>query len=113
MTTFTLEKRKTHHYRDGWSSLDEWVSIGSGRILRNVYSDEDEYGSMTINRFVCVAPDTSTSEADIEAALRSTFTHSNCRHDYDCCGCRSYAAIHVQRIDAHRYRVDVSSSCNY
>ena len=89
---YDLAVRKTHKYRDGWSHLDEFETVGSFSILKsgelNDTSSESDGG--TLVRIVQVKRTEETSDEVVENALIATFSYSNCQHDYDCCGCKTY-----------------------
>jgi hypothetical protein len=107
-----LEERLTHRYIDAYRHLDESRYIGVVKelgITRSVaptgYDDGGEY------HFRVVAP-THLKGQDLTRAIGSTLSHSDCDHEYDCCGCaRQYAS--VKRVSKREYCVKVRTSYNY
>jgi len=107
MREHALELRRTNRYRDGWSRMDEWDTVGTYVVRR---------------RFVEVLPDDADQDAEpgtllmvetrlngeqaftvdqVKRALEQTMSGSSCTHDWDCCGCvSSYArADHMGQND--------------
>jgi hypothetical protein len=116
----SLEKRLTHTYVGTYSHLDKWSWIADYDELchRQLPPTETE-------EFDCCEPlryeiyalltnvDSDVTDKDIEDALRDTYTSHGCHHDYDCCGCRSWWADEVTKVDTKLWRVIVGSSRNY
>lgn len=104
---YALELRVTRRYRDAWSTLDEWRTLGTyepvaGGELADAPAPEDEYpadnGGPTFAHIVKVSrANKRVTDKDVRQALRDTFTYSYCTHEYDCCGCRSYHAYDVHK----------------
>lgn len=88
-----LESRLSHGYRDGWSSLDEWQTIGTAKVLaRRNLRDKGE-GSLSWTERVVVSRDTLAAGIEtVERAIGSTLSYGGCRHEHDCCGCVSVSA---------------------
>ena len=90
MQEIQLSARKSHDYAAGWEYLDHREHVGTVKLTpRRLVAkgeDYDEGGTylqharipagMPVNLF--------------KRAVRDTMGGSNCRHEYDCCGCASY-----------------------
>jgi len=91
----TLQRRVTHKYRDGWSSMDEWDVLGTARVVRSyderlAEDDEDDAGTVLLVEVKLNDGDPAVANADtVRRALEDTFAGSSCTHDWDCCGCVS------------------------
>lgn len=114
MERISLEVRKTHRYRDGWSYLDERQHVGTAVItpFRRVREAEDyDTGPVTVAR--ARIPAGQDRELSIRA-LRDEFSGSGCQHEHDCCGCASYHAS-VRAVPGRRreFSIRVSTSYNY
>ena len=94
MNKFTLYIRSTNQFRDGWSQLDDWQDIGTGKVLARRNHSEDAYGEYySWTERVVVPRETLVRYGvkAVEGAISSTLTYSHCRHEHDCCGCVSYS----------------------
>lgn len=121
MARIALELRKTHKYVGAYQNLDEWETLGSAEITSRIVrpADEDDYCEPYKHVWYLKVQldepqDTPEYENSVKQALRDSFTHAGCAHDYDCCGCRS---TYVRRVihlgDSDRFIVIGASSRNY
>ena len=117
-----LELRKTQKYVGQWKHLDEWEYIGEfkelGVTTDSDYDEDDPCESRTDYLVVRIVKiEDGTTDDEIVQALRDVFTSHGCSHEYDCCGCRSYRATHVDRLGSYgedmTYVVTVHSSRNF
>lgn len=118
-----LKSRQTRKYVGTYQHLDEWQHIGDYEVLETrtkEIDDDDPCDPARTTMIVAIkCDDPDESDAIIRKALHDTFTHAGCHHEYDCCGCRSFAVTSVKRL--HRksrlfdqmWRVNVYSSRNY
>ena len=110
MQTLHLYEQRTFAYMPGWSSLDRstfaaTVRMTPPRVVREA-EDYDDGGTYLAHiRAPAGAP-------NLVRAIESTLSGSNCRHEYDCCGCASRRA-RAKRIGRRDYVVSVSTSFNY
>lgn len=107
----TLSLRLTHKYRDGWSEPDRWLDLGPVRVIHGRQHYESEDGDFR-SRLFLDAPAGFRPEV-IRRAIASTFSHSDCRHEYDCCGCISTYATDIQRIGRRRWTFSLRGYPNY
>lgn len=110
----TLSIRETNTYVGSYRDLDKWRGIGTYRIAstQNSHTDgEDICEPMTHLHRVEVW--SSVTDEEIRKALSDEFTRWGCAHDWDCCGCRNYAAREVRKIAAGLWEVEVHSLRNY
>ena len=114
----TLERRVTHKYRDGWRNLDEWETLGAvtvrrrfGEQLKDDADIDDEAGTVLLVE-VELALDGEYTEDDVRRALNSTFSGSDCTHDYDCCGCVSRYA-RAQAMGGKEWMLLINYTRNY
>lgn len=107
-TQITLSARLTFGYSPGWDSLDKWGEYIGAKVLAEKRHHKDD-GYTTTRTIVCKHKDSKL----IMAAIRSTFTRSNCRHEYDCCGCYTHRITRLHRVKRGEYSVTVCSSPNY
>lgn len=110
MLTNHIYERLTHKYVDGWRELDREKFVATvqstpPRLVREG-NGHDDMGSYIMHvRAPRDAP-------DLRQGLRDTFSGSNCRHEYDCCGCTTRRAA-VNKVSARDYVLRVSVSRNY
>ena len=69
----------------------------------------NEYGDYDTVHYLRVLPDEAQHDDVIKQALQDTMSHSNCRHDYDCCGCPSHRAT-ADSLGNGFWRVFVSTT---
>lgn len=110
MNRHALYLRLTHKYCDGWADNDRqhfmgFVKLTPARMVRES-EDMDDGGTYLQH---CRAP---AGVPDLTQALRDTLSGSNCRHDWDCCGCASRRAT-VTKISARDYVIKTKISYNY
>lgn len=116
-STYALEKRLTHKYVGEYQHLDDWQRLGTFTVVAQGTTDTDyedicQPQTTTIFGRVSDVP-RGTPRADIEKALRDTFTSEGCAHEWDCCGCRSYRVNSVTRLRDGHWKIIVGSSRNY
>lgn len=114
MQTVNLFTRLTRKYRDGWSSNDAWdflatVKVTPPKVVREPSEEEFSDGGSTV-RFMR-AP-SGVNKKLLLQAIRDTMTTSRCRHDYDCCGCRSSYVV-PRFIDNRTIAIVENISYNY
>lgn len=110
--TIRAAARRTHKYRDGWASLDDWSESHQFKMLGGCVVREgngiDDEGAI-LHRVI----GSKTVDQELQArALHDTLSGSNCRHDFDCCGCRSTWA-RVRRVKPGIFSVLITTSRNY
>ena len=112
MNTMYLYERLTFKYRDGFSSNDRWGFVGPVRVTPpRITSDGDglDHGATYLQWA------TMPRGMDYAAASRAiihTAGGSNCRHEYDCCGC-VLRYVKVIRRKGRRILFRTSESFNY
>jgi hypothetical protein len=112
----TLEIRQTRTYVGSYRHLDQWKRVGACQVIQRsarVLDEEDPCEPTEILNIVCVEAEPGVRSAEVEQALRDTFSSAGCAHEWDCCGCWSSYAKQVSRLDRDRYQVVVSASRNY
>jgi len=104
--------RVTSNFADGWRHLDDdkfvaTVSLTAPRITQHGmgYDEGDTY-----TQYVRVPRDVSSTE--LAQALRHTLGGSNCKHDYDCCGCATHS-VSIKLTAPRRLLVRTRVSYNY
>ncbi|WP_353645732.1 hypothetical protein [Mesorhizobium sp. WSM2239] len=114
MTEHLLELRETHSYVGSYAHLDSWIEIGTyvfeiqGQTVHT--NDEDPCDPTEAKHMVRV---TSDQPADkIKEALIDTHSRHGCAHEWDCCGCRSFAAD-AEQIKDDLWMLTITSSRNY
>lgn len=110
MGTLPVYARRTNCYMPGWSSLDRHSYVATVKVTppRTVREPEDfdDGGTYIVHaRAPAGAP-------SLTRALEHTMSGSNCRHEYDCCGCAFRTAV-ARRVSARDYVVRVSVGYNY
>jgi hypothetical protein len=110
MIRHVLYERLTHKYCDGWAGNDAHrfvaiVKLTPHRMVRE-YEDVDDGGTYIQH---CRAP---AGAPNLTRALRDTLSGSNCRHDWDCCGCAS-RSVRVFKVSARDYVITADISYNY
>ena len=116
MSTELLEIRRTRRYVGTYRHLDRWDRVGTLRRVQTHVRDidpEDPCEPLEHQHIVCVEADRGVPSDQIEAALRDHYSSAGCAHEWDCCGCRSFYAESVTRLDRSRYAVRVLSSRNF
>lgn len=109
MDTINLYVRKTSKYADGWSHLDEQQYVGTVMVTpyKQVREGNDYDDGGTYIRHARLA-----ARADwklLTKALKDTMGGSNCRHEYDCCGC----ARHSVKVERHGRTAVIFTSISY
>lgn len=89
METVFLSNRLSHRYIDSYSHLDAWKDVGIARLtppkrVREA-SDFDDGGAFVRNVTLPRGQDVKRSLKALESLYMS-----NCRHEWDCCGCAIY-----------------------
>ena len=112
MYDLQIYTRKSHTYASGWDWLDQWEFVGTARITPpKVVREGNAFD------FAGVALQWAQLPAGVDAAAAAqaivdTLSVSNCRHEYDCCGCLSQTATIVRR-NRRRLLVRTSAWRNY
>ena len=111
-----LNTRTTRKFADGYASLDKWESIGSiEEIGRKTETPADDDGDLTEPQTTTIHAIITSDKTDyqIMGAIHDTYTVSDCRHEWDCCGCRSFRVRNAKRVTGDLWCVEVGSSRNY
>lgn len=108
-----LYLRETHQYNDGWSHLDRWTTLGKIKVLafKRVHTPATDQDSTTqwkttVIGLKGVAP---------KIAARALYDHfgtSDCRHEYDCCGCQ-ITRPSIKQVKSGCWQVKLNISRNY
>ena len=109
-----LSLRQTRTYVGAFAHLDDWTSIGSAEVLSReskLLDEEDMCDPTEIVLQVAVISDASAEE--IKTALRDSFTHAGCAHEYDCCGCTSTYVQEVTQAPDGIWQITQRSARNY
>jgi hypothetical protein len=110
-----LNLRSTRQFADGYAHMDKWEEVGSMEDISSKTVESDDGEDLTEPRKTTLHT-IITSKADdekIKAAIYDTFTVSNCKHEYDCCGCRSFRVTSAKRVTGDLWCVEIGSSRNY
>jgi len=106
--------RKTFSYVDGWSSLDREEYLATLKFtppsviaLPSINSDHSEGPTYVQHARAPSGVDVSL----LKQAIRDTTGGSNCRHEYDCCGCASRFVRVTNR--GRKLRIVTQISFNY
>lgn len=115
--TIGLAVRQTFKYVDAWGHLDAWEDLGiSAKVLGSPKMDEPgedaDPSEGPVYRYRVVVKPGRASKDEIRRALRDTFEFSNCRHEYDCCGCASGRA-RVKQVGRRDWLVTQRIGYNY
>ena len=105
----------TNGYASGWDHLNqhEFLTTAKATPMRQTRAPEGYDDGGTAITFVTVPSGAGRRDSRVTtAALYHFFSGSNCRHEYDCCGCASRRAD-VRRHGRNTYRVAVTTSYNY
>jgi len=118
-----LELRVTHKYVGTYQHEDEWKVVGDYGIIQSekwVKVDQDNFDPtepVMVHYWVKVTPELGIPEEEVRQALRDSFSHVGCHHEYDCCGCRSFYASTPELLtvgeDCEEWKVTVNSYRNY
>lgn len=116
-----LQIKLTNKYAGGYDHLDDWQEIGQFETLGTaditVYDEEhDDITDVKHTAYIVAVKAPEASDDDISRALTHCFTSEPCRHEFDCCGCRSFHASSVTRLnepESNMWCVTVGSSRNY
>lgn len=112
-----IERRKTHHYRDGYSHMDEFEYVGRAEIIScEMHRDYDGCDETTSAVYTLRVIEMFGEEQDFQNGLDDHFSGSNCTHDYDCCGCWHYHVGEIEKIhlgNVALFKVPVHGSRNY
>lgn len=108
----TARLRITNRYVDACRHMDEWGDRFTFKLLAGKRVDEgngfDDLGSA---RFRVIG--SKTADQDKQAmALRQSYSHYGCTHEYDCCGCISTSA-RVTKVKRGVFSMLLSHSRNY
>jgi hypothetical protein len=103
METMRLRLRKTNKFNDGWSCLEDWEDVGEVSLHR--CSKTERNGNYTM-RFLVV--NDNHLAGDLSQAIRDTLSGSNCRHEFDCCGCASRSASVKRKNNVYKVTVTVT-----
>ena len=114
---YTLEIKTSGSYALQYDHLNSHRDVGKYEVITSVPilpTDDDDpcEPAMTYN---IVRVESDEDEDTIRRALCQMFSHSSCRHEYDCCGCRTTVA-HKWNVNpryADQWTVITNSSRNY
>lgn len=125
----SLRLRDTHTYVGTYRDEDRWTTLGEMKVLQKqsmLMDDSDPCEPTRTIHLILAKPGVRNGEVDhslpladddtIVRAIKDTFTHAGCAHDYDCCGCWSTYVHEVLRLkdtSEHRYVVITWSGRNY
>ena len=102
----------TNHYADGWRYLDSDNFVATVRLtaphMLKHGADRDEGDTYT--QYVRVPR--GVNAGMLGQALRHTLGGSNCKHEYDCCGCATHR-VSVKLTAPRRLLVRTQISYNY
>jgi hypothetical protein len=112
MQTVHAFARTSFKYVDGWSHLDSDEFVATVRLTApkvveqgEGYDEGDTYVQYTrVPRNI--------SAKDLAQALRDTMGGSNCRHEYDCCGCAT-RYVRTKLIAPRKLQIRTQISYNY
>ncbi len=90
MQAVHLNVRTSNTYADGWRHLDSDEYVGTVKLTpRRLVAEGD--GHDEGGTYLQHARIPAGMPVDLfKQAVRDTLSGSNCRHEYDCCGCASY-----------------------
>lgn len=112
MFTIHLYERTSFGYRDAYRDLDSEEYVGEVKLLGGrMVREPRDFDDGGVLRHRVVAPSTLAGR-DLTRAINTHFSHSGCRHEWDCCGCASTSAT-AKRVSKREYVVDISTSYNY
>jgi len=103
-------------YRDGWAHLNpsEYVcsvKATAPEVVRERDWDEPSDGGAYVQYARIPAGASKRDKRHILDAIRA-LGGSGCRHEYDCCGCRS-THFRAKFISSRQVRIEFSVSFNY
>lgn len=107
--------RKTHKYRAGWSSWDDWDYLTTLRVtpLRSARDSRGFDDGGTYVQYVRLPAGVNRkAKARIIRSIEDTISGTGCKHQYDCCGCASHRAT-VRSISRRDLLIHTSVSFNY
>lgn len=107
-----LYKRLTYRYADAYRHLDEDKYIGDAKLLAGRIVEESNDYDRGPTRVFRVVLKRGVNPVDARKAIHNSFSGSNCRHEWDCCGCPSYSAD-VRKVSDREFSVRQSVSYNY
>lgn len=112
MHIINLYQRTTFKYRDAYRELDDEVYVGDVKMLGGKrIKESSDFDDGGIYRHRIIAP-RSLANNDLSIAIGSYFSGSNCRHEWDCCGC-AFTNAFARRISKREYIVEIKTSYNY
>ena len=109
-----LYTRKSFKYADGWRHLDNDEYLGTIRVtpavvIREPAPNADMSEGPTYVQYARLPAGIDVASA--KQAIRDTMGGSNCRHEYDCCGCSS-RSVRVTNV-GRKLRIITNVSFNY
>lgn len=112
MDLVNLFERKTFKYRDGWSHEDNWNYLGAIKLTPpKITRRGEEYDEG--DTYVRYARLPAGVDAKRYArAVEDTMRGSNCRHEYDCCGC-PYFRVDAKLIATRKLLIHTAVTYNY
>lgn len=109
---FSLARRLTHGYVNGWKDLEKWHDLGTGRVIRRKDAREDSDGGYSQLVIIEVEPDAGKYRPrNIMRAIADTMQHG-CRCEHDCCGHIQTHVARTRRLRDGRYAAIISGYPN-
>lgn len=105
-------QRRTFKFSPGWAHLDDYDFVATLRVTPFQKTREgngyDDGGSWVAYTRLPAGSNWRT----IARAVEQSMGGSNCRHEYDCCGC-STRRVFTRLVAPRRLMIRVSISYNY
>lgn len=105
-------KRLTHSYRDGWSYMDNDEFLATVKLTPRKMVEEGAGYDEGDTYLQYVRVPRNVKAAELAQALRDTMGGSNCRHEYDCCGCAT-RYVSTKLVAPRKLQVRTSVTYNY
>lgn len=112
MLTIPVYERVTRNYRDGWKYLDHEEFVGNVRVTPPRLVREPDAEDFGDEGTYIMHARTAPGSPNIREALHDTFSGTNCRHEYDCCGC-IFRHARVRKVGPRDYVIRQTVSRNY
>lgn len=108
-----VKERITHRYVDGWAGEDEWQYLpGKVKFLdMRLVNEGNGYDEGPTHIMWAQLPKGADPKR-YARAISASMSGSACRHEYDCCGCRSVSS-RAQPAGRRMVRIKVRVSYNY
>ena len=113
MQTVHCYKRLSHKFAPGWVHLDPTEYVGTMVLTPQQEVEAPGLDHSDGGVFVQYGRlPAGVPFKEVAQALRDTLAGSGCRHEHDCCGCRS-TSVRIKRYGSRQVQVRTRVTYNY